>query len=382
MVANKFHCFDSLICCIKECNLCERFCFRNKVFSKYNGNIESKIIFIAEAPGRLGADKTLMPLYGDRTGDNFENLISNIRWSRDEIFITNAVLCNPRKTDGNNDRPTVEEFENCSAYLEMTINLIRPDLIVTLGVSALNALNIISCHNITLKEHVGNINDWNGIKLMPLYHPGPRAVLHRSIAKQRADFIKLANLFEPLSGFKYKSEKSIKSKGKTIISGNFSFLILLIIENYSKISYFKLTKLLFLVDLFFIKSKGISYTGEIYLRQKDGPWPPRLRNVITYMQERGIIRMRNISKMPMIQYIKNDIKVDIDETVKAEILNFIDKYKKHDNSEIKKIVYFTDPMRYILAKENEGQSFLNKPVIYGNKTVIELNKGRDDVKSC
>ena len=45
---------------------------RRKVFSEANGNIDSKALFIAEAPGRLGADKTGIPLYGDRTGDNFE----------------------------------------------------------------------------------------------------------------------------------------------------------------------------------------------------------------------------------------------------------------------------------------------------------------------
>jgi uracil-DNA glycosylase family 4 len=345
-------------------------CSRNKVFSEYNGNIDSKILFVAEAPGRLGADKTNIPLYGDRTGDNFDLLLRNIKWTRDDIFITNAVLCNPRNDEGNNDKPTIEEIKNCNTYLEMTINLMQPELIVTLGLSALNSLRFIDSHNYSLKECVGKILDWNKIKIMPLYHPGPRAVLHRSIAKQRSDFIYLANNINPLTGF--KKHKQLKNLNKMeLANDNLHSLVLLILDYYKNISYFKLTKLLYLVDLYYITNKGYSFTNEIYLRQKDGPWPPALNKKIKYLEDKGIISQKYLSHYLTIFY-NGGIEFDVNENDKKEIINIIDKYKKFDNAKIKFVVYRTKPMSFILTKEKEGLSYINKPVIFNNKTVLEL----------
>jgi uracil-DNA glycosylase family 4 len=343
------------------------------VFSVYNGNINSKILFIAEAPGRLGADKTTIPLYGDRTGENFDMLLNIIKWTRNDIFITNAVLCNPRNIEGNNDKPTQQEFKNCSAFLEMTINLIRPDLIVTLGISALNSLKVIHDHNYILNGTVGKFLEWNNIVIMPLYHPGPRAVLHRSITKQRGDFIKLANKFDPNQGFKTKRRKISSNQ---IIENEFYHLILLVLERYKIISYFKLTKLLYLVDLNYIENKGHAFTNAIYLSQEKGPWPPSLKKMIDYMKEKGLIRSRYLSKTMVLQYKENVVPINIQEEDRYEIYLVIDKYKDKDDYEMRSIVYLTGPMKYILAKEKHGESMLNKPVIYNNKTIVDLNRGQ------
>jgi DNA polymerase len=146
--------FNDLIQTVQHCDLCPRLCCQNKILSSSNGNIESKVLFVAEAPGRLGADKTGIPLYGDRTGSNFESLLGNIGWKREDVFITNAVLCNPKNDSGNNRTPTQEEIDNCSVYLEMTISLINPEVIITLGQTALAALNMISPHNLQLSQDV------------------------------------------------------------------------------------------------------------------------------------------------------------------------------------------------------------------------------------
>ena len=106
--------FKTLVESTRHCDLCMRMRNRTKVLSFENGNIYSKVLFIAEAPGRHGADRTAIPLYGDKAGDNFELLLSNIGWGRDDIFITNAVICNPRQDNGNNATPTGEEISNCS----------------------------------------------------------------------------------------------------------------------------------------------------------------------------------------------------------------------------------------------------------------------------
>lgn len=201
--------FADLIRSVQNCNLCSRMECRKKVLSEANGNLNSKVLFIAEAPGRLGADKTGIPLYGDKTGDNFERLLENIGWERKDIFITNAILCNPRKENGNNSTPNREELTNCLSYLEMTIELLQPDVIVTLGVVALKTISAITPHSLTLRDNVGQIIPWESKTLVPLYHPGPRAIIHRPLSKQQSDFMRLTKIVNPIKGI---IEKSVATK--------------------------------------------------------------------------------------------------------------------------------------------------------------------------
>jgi uracil-DNA glycosylase family 4 len=158
------------------------------VLGSLNGNLDSSVVFVAEAPGRLGADKFGIPLFGDQTGRNFEWLISNAGISRQAIFITNAVLCNPRGVDGKNDSPTRAEIRNCSVYLRETLDIIGPNCVVPLGKVALAALRIIHPLEIELRESVGKLFPWNGCQVYPLYHPGPRTSVWRSKARQAKDY--------------------------------------------------------------------------------------------------------------------------------------------------------------------------------------------------
>ena len=107
---NKGRKFEMLVENVNRCNLCVRMCGRTKVLSEKNGNIDSKVVFIGEAPGRLGADRTGIPFYGDQAGQNFERLLQFTGLTRKQVFITNAVLCNPRDEKGNNSPPNKESF--------------------------------------------------------------------------------------------------------------------------------------------------------------------------------------------------------------------------------------------------------------------------------
>jgi uracil-DNA glycosylase family 4 len=175
---------------------------RRRVLSPKNGNIDSKVVFIAEAPGRLGAEQTCIPLYGDATGKNFDELLKGIGWSRENVFITNAVLCNPQDEEGNNSKPKKQEIKKCKDYLERTLELIKPEVIVTLGVTALKTLKYIKNHDFVLRDRVAQKSYWNDMTLFPLYHPSPKAINHRSRDKQKSDFCKLANIVDPIKGIK------------------------------------------------------------------------------------------------------------------------------------------------------------------------------------
>src|SRR5712692_1287430 len=106
------------------CTRCPAMCERTAVLSSLNGSISARVMFIGEAPGRKGADRTRIPFSGDQSGKNFERFLDSIKLTRAEIFITSAALCNPRSASGANRRPTAREISNCSDYLKRTIKLV------------------------------------------------------------------------------------------------------------------------------------------------------------------------------------------------------------------------------------------------------------------
>jgi uracil-DNA glycosylase family 4 len=184
----------------EACRVCPDLADKKAVLSDLNGNLNPKVFFIAEAPGRQGADRTRRPFYGDKSGENFQKFLDSIGLRRDEIFITNAVMCSPRKESGANRSPKTSEIRNCSTFLKAQISLIRPAVVATLGSVALEALKAIEHHQISLKVDIGKVFDWNGLKLVPLYHPSPQVIAStRRFAEQLQDFQLLKKTIEAVS---------------------------------------------------------------------------------------------------------------------------------------------------------------------------------------
>jgi uracil-DNA glycosylase family 4 len=167
---------------------------RTRAMGSGNGPLDARVLFVAEAPGRLGADRTGVPLSGDQTGRNFDALLAGAGIPHERVFVTNAVLCNPRTPDGRNDRPRAGEIANCSEHLRATIDLLDPPWVVSLGRAALDALGLIEPHDRVLAQAVGTATDWYGRRLVPLYHPGARALIRRPLALQAGDYAALAAL--------------------------------------------------------------------------------------------------------------------------------------------------------------------------------------------
>lgn len=183
--------FRQLVARVQTCRLCPRMEGRARVLGAANGSIGAKVLFVAEAPGRLGADRWHVPLFGDQTGRAFEELLREARLERESVFITNAVLCNPRDGGGRNAPPTLSELSNCSGHLEATIAIVQPQYVIALGAVALRALRHVAAHDLVLSRDVGCPHHWHGRVLVPLYHPGPRARLHRPMQSQIEDFRRL-----------------------------------------------------------------------------------------------------------------------------------------------------------------------------------------------
>jgi uracil-DNA glycosylase len=174
-----------------RCRLCPDLADQPAILSSANGNLNAKIVFVAEAPGRFGAGRTGIPFHGDKSGDNFETLLKHIGLTRDEVFITNSALCNPLE-NGNNRRPKASEIKNCSPFLKETLDLISPQVVVTIGSVGLQALNLILKTRYKLKENVAKPLTTPNFILFPLYHPSPRVTnWMRPLAQQKKDFKKI-----------------------------------------------------------------------------------------------------------------------------------------------------------------------------------------------
>ena len=171
------------------CARCPQMCGRTAVLSALNGPLEARVVFIGEAPGRKGADRTRVPFSGDQSGQNFDRYLASIKLTRQQIFITSAALCNPRNSSGANRRPSKTELTNCSDFLRRTLELIDPAVVVTLGSVALEAIKTICHHELSLRTAVGGIHDWNYRLLVPIYHPSPQVLAsHRREAQQLEDY--------------------------------------------------------------------------------------------------------------------------------------------------------------------------------------------------
>lgn len=361
--------FNSLCNEVKNCTLCQRMDLSQRILSRASGSLSSKLMFIAEAPGRLGADLLAIPLHGDKTGHNFEELLKFTNLDRSEIFITNAVLCNPRDIDGNNSTPNKTEISNCISFLKKQIELVNPEIIISLGATALYTLSLIEFHGYTLKKDVRTINNWWGRKLIPLYHPGQRAMLHRSFANQRSDYQFVYDCYKNLSNKAQKNKHNSSVVKEDILS------IVSYILNKQKLTYFALHKIFYLIEYNSFINLGYRLTNAYIIRQKDGPYCTdlhinRLKNSISGLQTQFT------SKTSFIIYkVANslfDSIEDISNNLSEDTINIIDhvleKYGKMSNASLKKSVYFTRPMRNILFYEsNHKINLYNTPIQFVNQ---------------
>ncbi|HEY6804870.1 MAG TPA: uracil-DNA glycosylase [Pyrinomonadaceae bacterium] len=201
--SDKSKLFEALINEAQTCTRCAAMCGRSAILSELNGSLKSRVMFIGEAPGRKGADRTRVPFSGDQSGANLNHFLNSIQLKREQIFITSAALCNPRTESGANRKPTQKELSNCSDFLQRTIQLIDPAVIVTLGSVALEALKRIHYHELSLKTDAATINDWNGRTLVPIYHPSPQVLAsHRREQQQLSDYQIVAQAIRSLESMK------------------------------------------------------------------------------------------------------------------------------------------------------------------------------------
>ena len=133
------------------------------------GNVDARLMFVGEAPGR-DEDREGEPFVG-RAGQLLTKAIGAMGLSRNRVYIANALKCRPNtesKRTGNR-KPTKQELDACRDWLMRQIGIIRPEVMVALGKSALDGLQLKFDVGITRIR--GKFLDFGGIALMPTYHP-------------------------------------------------------------------------------------------------------------------------------------------------------------------------------------------------------------------
>lgn len=126
------------------------------------GDVDAPVFFIGEGPGET-EDQTGRPFVG-RAGQKLDEMVTAMGLRRDQVYIANVVKCRPP----DNRAPAPDEVEACTPFLVKQIEIVRPKVIVTLG---LPAAKYMLRTNSTMTRLRGQWQTWRGIKLMPTFHP-------------------------------------------------------------------------------------------------------------------------------------------------------------------------------------------------------------------
>jgi len=146
------------------------------------------MMFIGEAPG-AEEDRTGRPFVG-RAGVLLDRLLTEAGLDRSEVAVVNVVQCRPP----GNRTPTATEATRCRGWLERKLQLIAPELVVALGLSAAAAF---LGRGVRLASVRGELHEVDGRRILPTYHPsaairfGPNGA---PLAALRADLRTAAGL--------------------------------------------------------------------------------------------------------------------------------------------------------------------------------------------
>ncbi len=146
---------------IKDCTACELHKTRKHLVFGY-GNAQAKVMFVGEAPGRE-EDLQGLPFVGP-AGKLLDKMFFAIGLTRDEVYIANVLKCRPP----NNRNPLPNEVAKCEPYLKKQLEIIKPGLIVALGLYA--GQSLLKTES-TLSNMRGRIHYYQDIPVIVTYHP-------------------------------------------------------------------------------------------------------------------------------------------------------------------------------------------------------------------
>ena len=170
---------------IGDCTRCGLCAGRTQVVNTH-GNPKARLMFVGEAPG-ADEDAQGKPFVG-RAGQLLTKMIEAMGMKREDVIIGNVNRCRPP----GNRQPTLEEAAICRPFLFREIAAVDPEVIVVMGNTALRNL-------LEIREGItrvrGKFQDFQGIKVMPTFHP---AYLLRDPSKKRETWEDLKKVMDYL----------------------------------------------------------------------------------------------------------------------------------------------------------------------------------------
>jgi uracil-DNA glycosylase len=126
------------------------------------GNPRARLMFVGEGPGSE-EDRLGEPFVG-AAGKRLDRWIARIGLRREDVYIANIVKCRPP----GNRPPLPDEAKVCLPYLLRQIRAIRPEIVCTLGATAMNFL--LGVEGKITRER-GKWRERDGVPVLPTYHP-------------------------------------------------------------------------------------------------------------------------------------------------------------------------------------------------------------------
>lgn len=166
------------------------------------GSSTAQVMFIGEAPG-ANEDKLGKPFVG-RAGALLDKGLSAIKLERKDVYIANIIKHRP---PGNRD-PKPQEIEACRTYLDRQINIIQPNLIVTLGRFSME--HFVLGNKISAIR--GKLVKRNNLNIYPMFHPAAALRQKNFMKSFVADFMNIPNVLNELENLSKSTKNSIKPK--------------------------------------------------------------------------------------------------------------------------------------------------------------------------
>ena len=163
---------ESIITDMEDCRRCKLSTTRTSIVFGA-GSPTASLMFVGEAPG-FDEDQQGVPFVG-KAGQLLTKIIQAINLTRDQVYICNVIKCRP---PGNRD-PEADEILACVPFLNRQIASIQPEFICALGTFAAQTLLKTT---LPISKLRGRFHDYNGIRLLPTFHP---SYLLRSPDKKR-----------------------------------------------------------------------------------------------------------------------------------------------------------------------------------------------------
>jgi DNA polymerase len=152
------------------------------------GNTEAKILCIGEGPG-YNEDQQGIPFVG-QAGKLLDKLFPLAGLNRNEVFITNIVHHRP---PANRD-PEPNEISAYGKYLDKIIEIINPEVILTLGrFSMAKFLPNVFISNVHGERHTATFKG-KEVAIIPMYHPAASLRNGNILELEKNDFYQLKEI--------------------------------------------------------------------------------------------------------------------------------------------------------------------------------------------